>query len=749
MNATARPESNSTAAVSPVATSLLTQAVALHRASRLTEAEQIYRQILIDQPAHFDSLNLLGVLHYQRGQHSEAVQLIDAALKVNPRSATAHNSRGAALNELKRCEEAVESYSRATELQPDYADAFYNRGNVLRDLRRYEEALADYERTISLRPSHPEAFNNRGSALKALKRFEEAIASYDQAIALKPEYAEAFSNRGNALLELRRFEAALESYDRAIILAPRLVEPYFNRAITLAELQRPEEASASYDRAIGLKPDYAEAFCNRGTLLTSLGRFDEAMMSYDRAIALRPDLAYLEGMYLHAKMHLCEWGRFEDERRQLIAAINRGIAACYPFQLLACPSSPNDQLRCAQIHIADKHATRQPSLWRGQRYGHARIRVAYMSSDFRDHPVSVLTAGLFERHDRTRFETMAIAFGVEHGGPMRERLKASFERLVDAQTMSDQDVASLLRDCEVDIAVDLNGFTVGSRPNILAKRPAPVQVNYLGYAGTMGSSSWDYIIADRFVIPTAERGSYFEQVVHLPDTFMVTDATRRISAHTPSRQEAGLPECGVVFCCFNNSFKITPEVFDVWMRLLRQIEGSTLWLSANASAANNLRREAEARGVSANRLIFASRTPSNEQHLARLRLADLFLDTLYYNAHTTACDALWAGVPVLTCPGETFASRVAGSLLTAIGLPELITHSLADYEALAFRLVRDPGALASLRQKLARNRTTHPLFDTARFTRHIETAYAEMWERHQRGEPPRSFVVAPTGPALT
>ena len=367
-----------------------------------------------------------------------------------------------------------------------------------------------------------------------------------------------------------------------------------------------------------------------------------------------------------------------------------------------------------------------------------------MSADLREHPVAHLISGMFERHDRSRFETIAISSGDDKPSPIRDRLKRSFDRFFDVNAMSDREVAKLIRELEVDIAVDLNGFTDGSRPDVFAYKPAPVQVNYLGYAGTLGQDYCDYIIADRFVIPEESRGDYAEKVVYLPDSFMVNDAGRKISAQTPSRAEAGLPEKGFVFCCFNNAYKITPDVFDVWMRLLGQVDGSVLWLSrANVHTLSNLRREAQARGIAADRLVFAPRLPLNEDHLARVRLADLFLDTLYYNAHTTAADALWAGVPVLTCPGATFASRVAGSLLGAVALPELITTSPQEYETLALGLARDPARLAALRQRLARNRDACPLFDTDRFTRHIEAAYARMWQRTKRGERPESFAVEP------
>jgi predicted O-linked N-acetylglucosamine transferase (SPINDLY family) len=788
------------------------QALALHQAGRLAEAEPLYRQVLQADPRHFDSLHLLGVIHYQRGEYREAVRWIDAALKINPSAAAAHNNRGNALKELGQAQEALASYERAIALKADYTDAWYNRGNALRELARFGDAAESYERAAALRPNYPEAFNNRGSALKALERFDQALASYDQAIALNPGYAEAwfnranallalrrfdeaiascdkaialkpdlaeahnnrgsaleksrrfaeavesydralglapnyadaFNNRGNALKELKQFDAAIASYDRAIVLRPDHADAFFNRGAALAELKRIDEAIASFDRAIALDPAHANAHYDRGSAFLSLKRIDEAVLCYRKAVELDPDIDYLEGLYLHAKMHICDWTRFNEDCTELEAGVGEGRAVSFPFHLLAWCPSPAVQHANARFHVADKCPPFPVPIWHGERYAHQRIRVAYLSADFDDHPVMILAAGLFERHDRTRFETTAVSFGLDKPNAMRERLRAPFDRFVDAHHMSDEKVAKLLRELEIDIAVDLNGFTDGARPNVFAQRSVPVQVNYLGYAGTLGRDDCDYVLADRFVIPEESQIHYTEKAAYLPDTFMVNDAGRTISARAPSRAEVGLPERGLVFCCFNNGVKITPEVFDVWMRLLREIDGSVLWLSpGNSSAPENLRREAEKRGIAADRLVFASRVAGNEVHLARLRHADLFLDTAPYNAHATACDALWAGVPVLTCAGATFASRVAGSLLGAVGLPELITDSLADYEALALKLACDPEQLAALRQKLARNRNIYPLFDTERFTRHIEAAYTVMWERAQRGEPPRSFAVEP------
>jgi protein O-GlcNAc transferase len=443
-------------------------------------------------------------------------------------------------------------------------------------------------------------------------------------------------------------------------------------------------------------------------------------------------------------MHCCDWRAYAEQSERVIADVRAGKRASEPFMFLAISDSPGDQLRCSRTWVHDQCPPSETAAWTGARYRHDRIRLAYVSSDFRAHPLGYLMAALFERHDRSRFETIAVSLGADDRSAMRLRLKGAFDRFIDVRQHSDRDVVKLMREMEIDIAVDRNGFTTGARPGILALRPAPIQVNYLAYPGTLGAEHIDYLIADETVIPRQEQSLYAEKVVYLPDSYLVNDSGRRIAERTPTRREVGLPDDEFVFCAFNNHYKITPRIFDVWMLLLRQVEGSVLWLlEGNATAQRNLRREAAARDIDPDRLIFAPRI-APEDHLARHRLADLFLDTLPYNAHTTACDALWAELPVLTCIGTTFPGRVAASLLRAIGLPQLITRSLEEYESRALGLARDPGQLHEIRQSLAANRTSWSLFDTDRFRRHLETAYIEMWERHQRGEPPTAFAVMPT-----
>jgi predicted O-linked N-acetylglucosamine transferase (SPINDLY family) len=473
----------------------------------------------------------------------------------------------------------------------------------------------------------------------------------------------------------------------------------------------------------------------------TLGRHAEAAESFARLARADPNFEHALGNRVHAMQQICAWDGLAELLGELGTRVRAGKPVATPWVMAAASDSAADQLRCAQMFTRDLYPPTANPLWRGERYAHDRIRVCYVSADFHDHATASLIAGLFEAHDRTRFEPIAISLGPDRQDGLRSRIESAFERFADMRTNSDAEIAGHIRRMEVDIAVDLKGFTRNCRPGIFARRPAPVQVSYLGYPGTMGAPYMDYIIADRHVIPADQQAFYAERVVYLPDSYQINDDKREISGGALTRAEAGLPESGFVFCCFNRSYKITPEVFDVWMRLLTKVPGSVLWLFEGfPAAAANLRAEAERRGVAPERLVFAPPQPLAE-HLGRHRLADLFLDTVPCNAHTTASDALWAGLPVVTCLASTFAGRVAASLLHAVGLPELATASLDQYEALALKLAGDPALLAEVKAKLAGNLHTAPLFDTARACRNIEAAYTAMWQRQQRGDAPAGFSI--------
>jgi protein O-GlcNAc transferase len=728
---------------SPEIANTLQKAVALHQLGQLAQAERLYQTILRQAPNHTGAQRLLGLIECQRGNFSAAVQLIGQVLKLDPKDAAAHSLIGYALLELERFEEALASCDRALAIKPDFPEALNNRGIALLRLTRHEEALATCDRAMAIRPDFAEALSNRANALLQLARHEEALASCDRALAIRPDYAEALNNRGLALLALARHEEALASYSRALAIKPDYAEALSNRGNVLLELRRHEEALASHGGALAIRPDHAGALNNRGNALLELRRHEEAAKDFERLLAAKPDWDYAQGNMLHSQLHCCDWNDYSRKVELIVNDVVAGKRAAHPFIFLSVSESPRDQLLCARTFSRDRYAASAHAVWKGERYHHERIRIAYLSADFHRHPVAYLMAGLFEAHDKSRFEITAISFGPDSKDDMRTRLENSFNHFIDVRSKSDRDVALLVKELEIDIALDLKGYTERGRTGMLAFRAAPVQVNFLGYPGTMGADYIDYILADRFVIPKEWHPFYTEKVAYLPDTYQANDSKRRISEHTPTRAEAGLPETGFVFCSFSDSYKITPPVFDAWMRLLHQVAGSVLWLlEGNAAAIRNLRRNAERRGVAPDRLVFAPRVKL-EDHLARHCLAGFFLDTLPYNAHTTASDALWAGLPVVTCVGSSFAGRVAGSLLNAVGLPELITDNLEHYEALALELARDKNLLAAIKAKLAQNRETFPLFDTDRFRRHIESAYETMWERYQRGEPPASFTVAP------
>ncbi|MFO1322777.1 MAG: tetratricopeptide repeat protein [Burkholderiales bacterium] len=718
---------------------VLREATQLHGAGRLDEAERAYLAVVAVAPMHFPSLHMLGVISAQRGRFAEARQRLAQALQVMPQSAEAHSDLGSVLKLMGLPEEALQSFARALAVRPDFVEALGNRAAVETELGRFADALATCDRVLALNAQWPDGWNNRGVALQGLARHGEALASFERALELRPGAPVALHNRAAALLALGRPADALESCERALARAPDYADALVTRGVALHELARHEEAIASFDRALTLRPRFAKALQNRGVALSFLRRHDEAARDLAAALALDASLPFADGALLRSRLQCCAWADFDSLRDRVVRGVRGGAPVCDPSTFLAVADAPGDALACAQIW-----ARRLPApspLWRGERYGHDRIRVAYLSADLREHATAYLLAEVLERHDRSRFDVTAVSWGPAETSAMRARLVAAVERFVDVEGRGDEDVAKWLRAQEIDIAVDLKGYTFQGRPGILAHRPGPVQVSYLGYPGTLGMPHADYVIGDATVIPEGAEADYRESVIRLPDSYQPNDRQRAIAESTPARSALGLPARGFVFCSFNNTYKIVPEQFAGWMRLLREVEGSVLWLlEGNPLVSGNLRREAQARGVAGSRLVFAPRLPPAE-HLARHRQADLFLDTLPCNAHTTASDALWAGLPVVTCLGRTFAGRVAGSLLRAAGLPELVTASAADYEALALRLARRPDELAALREKLSAHRLTCALFDSGRYVRHLESAYETMWARAQRGEPPRSFAV--------
>ena len=590
---------------------------------------------------------------------------------------------------------------------------------------RYAEALGPLEAAHRAAP-HKGSGHRLGYCHLALGDFAGAAQVLQREVQAFPDLVNAHLALGVALVQLQRQEEALAAFLEAARLDPGSAEAQSNAGNVLAALGRHDEALAHLRQAAQAQPARADPHFNLGVALQRLKRHEEAIASFQAALGNAPRMPYALGHRLWNELSLCRWDAIGPGSAELRRQVRDEGLAVAPFTFLAVSDDPREQRACAELHLRKALPALAAPLWRGERYRHDRIRVAYLSADFCEHATAYLAAGLFERHDRSSFETVALSYGADDRSPMRSRLARAFDKFVDVRALSDAQAARLLRDMEIDIAVDMKGHTTEARIGILAHRPAPVQVAYLGYPGTSGAGFIDYVLADRFVLPEREQQHWTEKAVYLPDCYQVNDAGRAIAEKTPTRAEAGLPERAFVFCCFNNSYKILPRMFDAWMRLLRELHGSVLWLlEDNAGARVNLEREARARGVDPARLVFARRLP-HAGHLARHRLADLFLDTLPCNAHTGASDALWAGLPLVTCAGSTFAGRVAGSLLHAVGLPELATRSLAGYEALALQLASDRGRLKQLRERLAANRGMAPLFDTERFRQNLESAYRGM-----------------------
>jgi protein O-GlcNAc transferase len=756
---------------------LITEAVALWRRGRHPDAERICNTILGADSGRMDARGLLAEVYSSNGRFAEAAtqlrvvaehQPADAAAHrrlgdalfaskdfagaaecfrhattLDPRNPRAHNNLGRAQAELSEHAAAIECYRKALALDPKYAIAHSNLGVALVAAGEFQEALACYERALTLNPRLLETLVNQANLHMRLGEPEKAVAHYERAISLDPRNPTAHCNHANALRELRQPERALVSYEQALQLQPDMLDALCNKAFVLLEMNRHEETVACCDAILKHSPQPAAAWLYRGLALKDLQRYGDSAESFENLLRVDPNQYYTLGYLLFARAHACDWSH-----AALVAESLREVAAgkpvITPLVSLALTDDSGLQLQCARATAKHSHPPARQAVFTGQRTRRHKIRLAYLSADLRDHALSYLMSGVFEKHDRSRFEVIGVSFRPPLNTTFGLRVMRSFDAFVDVGQQSDAQTAQLLNQMEVDIAVDLMGFTRLQRLNIFAHRFAPVQVGYLGFPGTSGTDFLDYLLADEFVIPPDSRAHYSEAVVHLPDCFQANDDRRVIAALAPGRAALGLPEDAFVFCSFNNPYKITAPVFDTWCRLLRARPKSVLWMFAgNDEAQQNLRHEARSRGIDSSRLHFAGRIPY-EEHLARLRFADLFLDTFPFNAGTTASDALWAGLPVVTRAGNAFASRMAGSLLRAVGLPGLVTESAEDYERLALRLASDSTELAAVRAQLAANRSTCPLFDTERFTRHLESAYMTMHERSLQGLAAEAFSVPGT-----
>jgi len=713
----------------------------LYIQGQLQQALEQAKTLLQQFPSSSVLHNISGAIYVGLGQLDDSVKAYNKALAFKPDYAGAHYNMGIALQVQGKLEEAIGAYNKALAIKPDYADAYNNMGNALKEQGKLDEAITSYSKALSIKTDYAVAFYNMGTALKDQGKLDEAIGAYNKALAIKPDYAGAHYNMGNALQEQSKPEKAIEAYNKALAIKPDHAEAYNNIGTTLKDQGKLDEAIASYNKALAIKTDYADAYYNMGTVLQEQSKPEEAIASYNKALTIKPDYENARTQKLHQQAHICNWDSIAEDAK-LIPELGTLEKHVSPLALLSLEDSPDRHLTRSKIYAKAKYPQKilPPKDKPSKRP--KRIRIGYFSTDFKEHPVAYLIAKVLEQHNRDKFEVCGYSIHGPSSCKMRQRLVKSFDSFTDVQSISDRDIALQARQDEIDIAVDLNGYTQYARTGIFAYRAAPIQISYLGYPGTMGSNFMDYIVADGFLIPGENQKYFNEKPLYLPNTYMPTDDSRELSQKPMSRNELGLPDDAFVFCCFNNNYKISPTEFDIWMRLLTKVENSVLWLrKSNQTSKINMKNEAQKRKVDPSRIVFADKLPMDE-HLARHRLADLFIDTFAFNAHTTATEALWAGLPVVTKIGLGFAARVAGSLLNAVGLPELVTETERDYEALILELATNPTKLVKIKEKLATNRLTQPLFNTELYTKHLENGYQQAYESYFNGNLPQTIIVA-------
>ena len=692
------------------------------------------------KPNRAEAYGNMGFALQKQNKLEEAIEAYNKALTIKPDYVSVYYNMGIALKGQGKLEKAIVAYNKALAIKPDYVDAYYNMGIALHDHGKLEKAIVAYKKALAIKPDYVDAYKNMGNALQDQLKLEEAIEAYNKALAIRPDDAGAYNSMGIAFKEQLKLEKAIEAYQKALTIKPDYAIAYSNMGNALQEQLKLEEAVEAYKKALIIKPDYVNAYKNMGNALKEQGKLKEAIEAYKKLLAIKTDheAARVENLYISAR--LCNWEIIAKDVN-LIPKLGISEKHVLPFSLLSLEDAPERHLTRAKIYAKANYLQKAlPPRDRPSKRP-KRIRIGYFSTDFKEHPVAYCIAKVLELHNRDQFEVFGYSVHGSSSSEMRKQLEKSFDSFADVQNMNDKDIALQARQDKIDIAVDLNGYSGRARTGIFAYRAAPIQINYLGYPGTMGSNFMDYIVADRFLIPGENQKYFSEKQIYLPDVYLPTDNTLPFSNEPSSRFDLGLPDNGFVFCAINNSYKVNQRVFDIWMRLLKSVGDSVLWLlEPNKIVKANLKKEANRRGVTSDRLVFAKHV-SHEKYLSQFHQADIFLDTFPYGAGTTASNALWAGLPIVTKSGQGYTARMAGSMLNAIGLPELITETEKDYEALIMDLATNPRKLAKIKDKLATNRLTQPLFNTELYTKYLENGYQQAYQNYFDGNPPQTIIL--------
>ena len=713
---------------------------ALKEQGKLGEAIAAYQRAIAIKPAYAEAFSNMGNALKEQCKLDEAIAAYQHALEIKPAHAETFNNLGIAFKEQGKIDEAISSYQSALKYKPNYAEAYNNLGVTLMDQRKLIDAPAAYQRALKINPHYAKAHFNIGITLQEQGKHDEAIEAYQCALNLKPDYAEALFTMGNALQQQGNLDEAIAAFQRALKINPAYAEAYNNMGNALQEQGKLDEAITAYRRTLEIRPQYAEAYNNLGVSLVEKGKLDEAIAAFRRALEIQPSYSTAEAQLFHQRRHICDF-TIGEKIYEVSSRLGVETGSIPPFAALPWEDNPSRHLLRALRWSEERYKQSTLPIHSRPKTRPQRIKIGYFSADFHDHATMYLMAGLLRQHNKSNFEIFAYSYGSVKSGTWRKGAEHEVDHFFDVTGQSDLEIVDMARSHAIDIAIDLKGYTSNTRSHLFQYRLAPIQINYLGYPGTMGAKFIDYIIADPVVIPVEQRRFYSERIIYLPHSYQPNDNKRPIATTKTTRADVGLPESAFVFCCFNNNYKISPAEFEIWMRLLQKVDGSVLWLlRSNKWAEGNLRKEAAARGIDPSRLVFASRL-SHSEHLARHKHADLFIDTFNVNAHTTASDALWSGLPLVTKQGKQFAARVAASLLNAVGLPELIAETDEKYELLVSDLAVHPDKLSKFREKLATNLIKFPLFDTERYTKNFERGLTQVFSLYFNGKEPEDVMV--------
>lgn len=746
---------------------LINKAFRLQQEGELAKAKEHYRKALRIQPNNLTALNLLGVVNLLLKDIDNAIKCLTKVVEIDPNDLSALFNRANAYVEtfkydlalldlnklivsqpnnpnafllmgnlyrkLNRLDDSILNYDKAIENKVDFFEAYFNKGLVLQVMNNLESAVLCYEKALTLNPSAISVYGKIASALYDLGNKEEAISILGKSLLIDSGDEEVFNSIGMLYAEMNKYDQAIDCYKKSIENNCDYPLAYYNLGLALNKLGSFDESISSYEKALCINPDWAEAYVGLGFSLAEKNKTPEAIDCFQKAIQIRPDFDFLEGMLIHMQMRICDWTDFDSKTSSHIKNLEGLNKSAVPFAILGLVDSPKLQQIAASIWANSKYPKPAIDFLFSRKEKNHPIRIGYFSSDFGDHPVTHLIFELLRLHNRKVFEVFGFNLRENKASKIGGNVKKAFDHFIDAHAMSDREVVDCARELQIDIAIDLGGYTDNARTSIFSQRVSPIQINYLGYIGSMGVDYIDYIISDDFVISEGNREYFTENIIYMPDCYQVSNPIREVSGKSIKRSEFGLPDDGFIFCCFCGSYKILPRTFSSWMNILKKVDGSVLWLiSENDLVINNLKKYAAEMGINSERLIFSPRAPSDE-YLLRYRLADLFLDTYPYNAGTVASDALWMGLPFVTLAGESFVSRMAGSLLVNIGLSELVTYTDIEYEEKAVELAADLKKLEEIKQKLSKNKNEYPLFDAAKFTDNFEMALSNIYSNYIDG----------------